>query len=164
MVGITRRPVERATQLLTGPAGLEENLAAIVEGEGLTTAGMPECSVVPANLTAELADKNPTLRYPMAHVRCEKVLNNLQEKFRLFSGNARLCVEVRVTHDRVEEIDRLAHLYAGAVARVLDQNRGDWGDGMFYAGGYEITFSPTKHGGKNYVQSAAVRFDVNLSE
>lgn len=163
MVGITRRSVERTAQLLAGPAGIAENLAAIVEGDGLTAAGMPECSVMTANLAAELIDKNPSLRYPVAQVKCEQLVNSLQEKFRQFSGKARICVELRVTHDRIEEIDRLAHFYAGAVARVLEQNRGDWGNGMFYAGGYEVSFSPAKHGGKNYVQSAAVRFDVELS-
>jgi hypothetical protein len=46
---------------------------------------------------------------------------------------------------------------------VLDAHRGDWGGGMFFAGGYEVSFGTTKHGGKNFIQAAKVTFDVDVS-
>ncbi len=47
---------------------------------------------------------------------------------------------------------RLLELHVEAVTNVLDSQRGDWGGGMFFAGGYEVTFGGTKHGGKNFIQ------------
>ena len=47
--------------------------------------------------------------------------------------------------------------------QVLDFSRGDWGDGMYYAGGYQVTFGSVKHGGKNFVQSAKVIFEIGVS-
>jgi hypothetical protein len=34
---------------------------------------------------------------------------------------------------------------------------------MFYTGGYEVQFGPVKQGGKNYLQVAKVKFEVNMS-
>jgi hypothetical protein len=51
-----------------------------------------------------------------------------------------------------------------AVTQVLDANRGSWGEGAFYAGGYEVSFDPIRHGGKNFIQSAKVSFEVDLSQ
>ena len=72
-------------------------------------------------------------------------------------------IDVRVSQDRVEGIDRTSQLYTDAVTQILDQNRGDWGQGLFYAGGYEILFSAVKHGGRNFIKSATVSFKVNAS-
>ncbi len=72
-------------------------------------------------------------------------------------------MEARVTHDRLEELSRRLELYVEAVTEVLDSHRGDWGGGVFYAGGYEVTFGASKHGGKNFLQTAKVTFDVDVS-
>ena len=47
--------------------------------------------------------------------------------------------------------------------QVLDFSRGDFGEGMYYAGGYQVVFSAVKHGGKNFVQSAKVSFEIGVS-
>ncbi len=41
-----------------------------------------------------------------------------------------------------------------AVTRVLDQNRGSWGEGAFFSGKYEVAIDPVKHGGRNFLQVA----------
>jgi hypothetical protein len=51
-----------------------------------------------------------------------------------------------------------------AVLRALDQHRGDWGGGVTYGGGYEVSFQSVKKGGRNYLQMASVRFDVDVSK
>ena len=75
----------------------------------------------------------------------------------------KLSVDVRVSQDRLEDIERQLELYVEAVTDVLDANRGDWGQGMFYTGGYEVSFGGTRHGGRNFVQSAKVTFEVDVS-
>jgi hypothetical protein len=46
---------------------------------------------------------------------------------------------------------------------VLDSNRGSWGQGVFFTGGYEVSFDPVQHGGRNFLQVARVSFEVDLS-
>src|SRR5687767_536822 len=55
------------------------------------------------HVSAEIAERAGNIRYPVAHVYCEKVVNQLREKFRTFSGTAQLIVEIRVSHDHIEE-------------------------------------------------------------
>jgi hypothetical protein len=103
------------------------------------------------------------VQYPVFYVYCEKISNQLREKFRTFSGRARMAVEVRVSQEGLEELGRKTELYAEAVTDVLDRNRGDWGGGLFYGGGYEVAFGAVKRGGKGFVQTAKIGFDVEVS-
>jgi len=96
-------------------------------------------------------------------VYVDRVRNLLTEKFRKFSGKVRTVAEVRVSQDRIEGIEEQLRLYVDAVTQVLEANRGSWGEGAFYTGGYEVTFEPVKHGGKNFLQAAKVVFEVDLS-
>jgi hypothetical protein len=54
-------------------------------------------------------------------------------------------------------------LYTDAATKVLDTNRGDWGDGMFYSGGYEVAFVATKRGGRNFLQVAKITLEIGVS-
>lgn len=99
----------------------------------------------------------------MVQVYCGKLTNALREKFRRFSGDAQMIAEVRVSQDRMDGIESVVHLYADAMSQLLDQSRGDWGDGVFYAGGYEISYGPVKSGGKHFLQIAKVTFVLQIS-
>jgi len=102
--------------------------------------------------------------YPAVNVYCEKIVNQLKEKFRNFSGIAMMAIEMRVSQDRLEGIEDQLQMYTDAVTQVLDQNRGDWGEGMFYAGCYEAALGPVKHGGQNFIQVGKVSFNVGVSD
>ena len=119
--------------------------------------------VLPQSVAPELAEKRAGVQYPAFYVYCEKLTNELREKFRTFSGKARLAVDVRISHDRLQDLGQTLELHVEAVTDVLDSHRGDWGGGIFYAGKYEVAFAPIKHGGKNFVQTAKVSFDVEVS-
>ena len=54
-------------------------------------------------------------------------------------------------------------LYADSVMHSLDAARGDWGSGMFYAGGYEVAFGAVKRGGRNFIQAAKISFEIAVS-
>ena len=103
------------------------------------------------------------VKYPTLLLYCEKITNDLREKFRTFSGKAHLVVEVRMSQDRIEGLGKLLEIYVDTVTRILDQNRGDWGNGMFYTGGYEAAFGEIQHGGRNFIQTAKIRFEVAVS-
>lgn len=160
-IGITA--VQKATGLLRAPTGLPAGVAAIAQVSKLTLPVVELTQVIAQNVPPEVIEKSAGTRYPAFHIYCEKLQNTLREKFRQFSGTATLSVDVRVTHDRLEGLDQMAQAYVDAVTQVLDTNRGDWGDGLFYTGGYTVTYQPVKHGGKNFLQTAKVSFDLQVS-
>ncbi len=96
------------------------------------------------------------VKYPVVHVYSDRVRNLLTEKFRTFSGKVRTVAEVRVSQDRIEGMEEQLRLYVDAVTQVLDANRGSWGEGAFFTGGYEVSIDPVQHGGRNFLQIAKV--------
>jgi hypothetical protein len=163
MAGIADRAAGKVVGLLTAPAGLNGNLAAIREPGSAGLAPISGNQVTAQNVAIELAERSSEVQYPAVHVYCERVVNGMKEKFRTFSGTVRMAVEVRLSQDRLEGIEGKLQAYVEAATRVLDGSRGDWGEGMFYTGGYEAAFGPVKRGGKGFVQVAKVTFEVEVS-
>ena len=153
----------KVIQRITGPAGVNANLAALTLGEPPAPVTLNAAQIRSQNVAADLAERGDPVVYPAANVYCEKIVNNLLEKFRTFSGTLQMAVELRNSQDRLGGLQDTLELNADAVMQVLDANRGDWGDGMYYSGGYEVTFSPVKRGGKNYLQTAKVTFEIGVS-
>jgi hypothetical protein len=144
-------------------SGVQPELLEIAHSRGLDLQADLPASVVQQNVSPELLDKTGVQTYPAAHVMCERVSNQLTEKFRTFSGTVGLAVDLRVTHDRLDALEEQIHAFVDAVTAILDRSRGEWGKGVFFSGAYEVTFSPIKRGGRNYVQTARVRLNVNVS-
>lgn len=163
MTGVAKSATGKVLGILTAPAGLNACLAAISAGEQEVPPRVEQRQVATQNVPAELAERSGLAVYPAVHIYCEKLANEQREKFRAFSGTAHMVVEVRFTQDRLEDIERMLQLYVDAVTRVLDQSRGDWSEGMYYTGGYEVTFGAVKRGGKNFAQTAKVAFEVGVS-
>ena len=163
MAQVAHATTIRLAAMLGSPAGLSSSLAAISQRENIKLGEITSRHVLAQSVAPELAERTAGVQYPVFYIYCEKITNELREKFRTFSGRARLAVDVRVTHDRLEDLSRTLELNVEAVTDVLDSQRGDWGGGVFFAGGYEVTFGATKHGGKNFIQTAKVTFDVDVS-
>jgi hypothetical protein len=149
--------------LLRGAGGLQTNIDALAALEMAPALDMSAGQVLTQNLPPDIADRNTTGQYPCIHVYCEKALNQMREKSRTFSGIAAMAIEARVSTDRVEDLDAQVNLLVDAVTATLDQNRGDWGAGAFYGGGYEITFDAVKRGGRGFIQIATITFNVDIS-
>ncbi len=149
--------------MLNGESGLPATVAAVAAQESVALAPIGAAQVVAQNVAAEVIERSTTVKYPLVHLYCDRVTNQLKEKFRTFSGTARMTVEARVSQDRLEGLERQLQLYVDSITKVLDESRGDWGDGMFYTGGYEVSFGPLKHGGKNFLQTAKIVFEVDAS-
>lgn len=148
---------------MTGSPGVSVEIAALAP-PGWAAAGLWRSSQVRAqNVPADMAERSSGTQYPVANVYCAKLVNKLTEKFRKFSGTAEMAIEIRHSQDRLEGLQDGLELYTDAVAQTLDASRGDWGDGMFFAGAYEVSFGAVKHGGKNFVQPAKITFDIQVS-
>jgi hypothetical protein len=116
------------------------------------------------NTSAEIIERSTQTQYPAVLAYCDKLTNSLKEKFRTFSGIGKMVIEVRCSQDRLEGLERALEQYADGVCAVLDGSRGDWQDGAFYTGGYELSFGAVRHGGRNFLQTAKISFEVAISK
>lgn len=147
---------------MSGSSGVNARLAALAEAGQNIASPLAAAQIRTQNVAADLAERGG-VQYPALHVYCDKLVNSLTEKFRRFSGTARTTIEIRHSQDRLEGLQDALETYADAVAHSLDEARGDWGDGMYYAGGYEASFGAVKQGGRNFIQSAKITFEVGVS-
>lgn len=155
----TAKVIER----IVAPGGLNANLAALTAPGSPVPAPVDASQVRTQNVAADLAERGSIVKYPSIHVYYEKIVNDLAEKFRSFSGRVELAVEVRHSQDKLAGLQDTLEIYADSVAQMLDGARGDWGNGMFYNSGYEVALGAVKHGGRNFVQTAKVTFQVVVS-
>jgi hypothetical protein len=142
---------------------INQAIATAALDSGIPLAPVPAAYIVTQNMSIEIWERASVVKYPLIQVYSDRVRNLLTEKSRTFSGKIRTVTEVRVSHDRIEGLEDRLRLYVDAVTQVLDANRGSWGQGAFYTGGYEVTFDPVKQGGKNFLQVAKVTFEVDMS-
>ncbi len=163
MISIANRATSKLVQLLAAPSGLNTNIASLAQAENVTLATIPVTHLFTDNVSSDIAEKSVAPKYTSVYVYCEKVVNTLKEKFRSFSGSIEMVIEVRVSQDRLQGIDRIAQLYTDAVTQTLNQSRGDWGQGLFYSGTFEVFFGIVKHGGRNFLKTAKVSFEVDAS-
>lgn len=150
----------KVVQRFSTSSGMGAGLAAITVGPA---SGLASPQIKPQNIAADLAERSSGQKYPLMQVYCEKIVNDLTEKFRTFSGRVQMTMELRHSQDRLDGLQDALELYVDAATRVLDTSRGDWGDGMFYGGGYQVNFGAVKQGGRNFIQVAKVTFEIGVS-
>lgn len=153
----------QAIQLLTGATGVNLYLAGVTQSNGQPLSPLTAAQVRAQNVAPDIADKSNVMQYPAVNVYCEKMVNTLAEKFRSFSGSVLTAVELRHSQDRLEGLQDGLENYADAVMQVLNANRGDWGNGLFYCGEYQVVFGAVKHGGKNFLQVSKITFEIGVS-
>lgn len=144
-------------------AGVAQAVGQLASDTGIAVPVITVAQIVNQNVSVAISERALAVVYPMVHVYSDQVRNLLTEKFRSFSGKVRTVAEVRVSQDRIEGIEEQLRLYADAVTQVLDTNRGSWGQGAFFAGGYQVNFDPVTQGGRNFLQIAKVSFEVDMS-
>ncbi len=164
MAQTTSVTARKLVEFLAAPnTGLGPVLANLATDTGMELAPIQPEHIINQNVSIALAERSQAVKYPVVHVYSDRVQNKLTEKFRTFSGKVRTVAELRVSRDRIEGIEDQLRLYVDAVTQVLDSNRGSWGEGAFFTGGYEVSFDPVQHGGRNFLQIAKVTFEVDLS-
>ncbi len=163
MAALGSKATNKIASMLAGGTGLGPAIGRLAAQEQVERPEFEASAVIAQQVSHDVAEKSAGVKYPAFYVYCEGMKNLLREKFRTFSGKAQMAVEVRMTHDRLEGVSEALDFYTAAVCEVLEVSRGDWADGMFYTGGYEVEFGPIKHGGSNFVKTAKIRFDVEVS-
>ena len=149
--------------MLAGPEGMNSGLASLSAADGSLAGPIDPEQMISLNVAAELVDHSLGRKYPSIYVYCDQITNALTEKFRTFSGHVGLIIEIRHSQDRLMGLQTALELYTDSITQVLDSNRGDWGNGMFYTGGYQVTVAQVKHGGKNFLQTAKIALQLQVS-
>jgi hypothetical protein len=160
MAGIGSQATTTTVQLFSATSGGVNACLAGMQGSGEASGRL---QIRAQNVAADLAERGEVVQYPTVQVYCEKVVNSLTEKFRTFSGTVQMAAEIRHSQDRLQGLQEGLEQYTDALTQVLDGNRGDWGSGMYYAGGYQVAFGTVKHGGRNYIQVAKVTFEIGVN-
>jgi hypothetical protein len=153
----------KVLERITGPSGVNAGLGAVTQGDPELAKLVDVSQVRTQNVAAQIAEHALSVKYPAVDVYCEKIVNDLRQKFQTFSGQVQMAIEVRQSQDRLEGIGDSLELYVDAAMQMLDGSRGDWGDGMYYGGGYEVAYGPVKQGGKNFIQVAKVTFQIGVN-
>jgi hypothetical protein len=164
MAGITGLVADAlVTKLSAESSGINARVSAIQDADSrLQTLGIR--TIVAQNISPELSDKSGQIVYPALLIYCNKLSNQLKEKYRTFSGTGSFVIEVRHSQDQIDSLEQNAQVYVDAVCALLDDSRGDWGNGTFYSGGYDVSYEPVIRGGKNFLQRARVGFYVEISK
>jgi hypothetical protein len=163
MPRIASMATQKLMAILAADEGVPAKVTSLALELGVTLPAVTAHQIVAQNVAPEISERHATSKYPLLYVYCSKVVNELREKFRTFSGDVEMVVETRVSQDRIDDIEAQLQLYVDAVTSVLNENRGDWDDGVTYSGGYEIAFGGVKHGGRNLIQIAKISFVLEIS-
>jgi hypothetical protein len=161
--GLGSAVTAKVAGLLTGTSGVNANLGELTSASGTAASLVDAAQIRTGSAAADLTERAGAVKYPAVNIYCEKLVNSLAEKFRSFSGTAQMAIEVRHSADRLDGLQDGLEVYVDAVRQVLEASRGNWGNGMFYAGEYQVSFGPVKHGGANFIQTAKTTFEIGVS-
>ena len=163
MLPLTILAAQKVSDLLTNGNALEQQIASIAASCNANVPVITPAQIVLSSASADIGDKNIQLTYPRVCLYIGAVKNTLAEKFRSLSGTVAVTAEVWASGNLVTDTDQWIHFYVEAVTQIFRQNIGDWNDGVFYSGIYEVQFQPPKAGGLGFMQSAKVTCNLNVS-
>jgi hypothetical protein len=156
MTPITLVGPQKLHRLLTEANAVSERLSALATASTLSIPPLPAMQISLSSASIELSDKNLQATYPRVHIYGSAVRNTQYEKFCQFSGTATVTAEIWASAELVQQVDEWLHYYVEAVVQLLGENIGDWKDGVFFGGQYDIQLTSPRAGGVGFVSSASV--------
>ena len=154
---------QKVFNLLTAANALQQEVTSLALDANANVPVITSSEVVLSSISPDLGDKDVQLTYPRVALYSSGLKNTQAEKFRSLSGSVAVVAEIWSSANMVTQSDQWIHFYVEAVTQILRKNIGDWGDGMFFSGAYEIQFQQPKAGGFGFVQSAKVTCNLNVS-
>jgi hypothetical protein len=165
MLPLTLLGPQKLANLLTTNSALQTAVNAIAAETGQVLTPISNSQIVITSIPPEMADKNAQLTYPRVCLYSTQVKNTQTEKFRSFSGAIAVVTEVWFSGSLLGTTGTGLHYYLQAIASILQANQGDWGDGFFFSGLYDVQLQPPRSGGFGFVESASLTcvLDVSVS-
>ena len=124
MAKVSIDAAETLLSLLCSSQGFSAAMAEIQMRDTRSVPELGESQMLPGHVSGDLAEEGRGFQYPALFVYCDKVTNSHREKFRKFSGKARLNIEIKSSQSRLEVamVDEVAAEAMIAIG-VGDQNR-----------------------------------------
>ena len=163
MLPLSILTAQKISDLLISGDTLPAQITAMAAAANVNVPPINSVNVVLSSASPDLADKSIQLTYPRVCLYSDRIKNTQAEKFRSFSGTVAVVAELWASANMVQQTDQWIHFYIEAVTDILRTNIGDWGDGVFYSGVYDVQFTSPKAGGIGFVQSAKVTCTLNVS-
>jgi molybdopterin-binding protein len=163
MLPLTLAAAQKLSNLLTTGNALQRQISAVSGAANATVPLITPAQVVLSSTVPDMGDEDLQLTYPRICLYTAAVKNTQIEKFRSLSGTVSVVAEVWASGDLLSDTDQWIHYYVEAMTNILRQNIGDWGDGVFFSGIYEVQLQSPKVGGVGYVESAKVSVVLNVS-
>jgi hypothetical protein len=163
MLPLTLIAAQKVASLLTNDEALQSQISTIAAVANINVPVIDSSQVVISSVAPDLADKDVQLSYPRVCIYSNVVKNAQTEKFRSFSGAVGVVAEAWASANLVTRTDEWIHYYVEAITSILRANLGDWGNGMFFSGKYDVKFQQPKPGGLGFVESAAITCSIEAS-
>lgn len=149
--------------LLVSDSALEQAIAALATSCDVQIPLITTDATVLSSASPDLGDKSLQLIYPRVCLYSTGLKNLQIEKFRTLSGSLAIVAEIWASANLVQDADQWIHFYVEAITSILRENIGDWGNGMFFSGIYDVQIQQPKVGGLGYVESAKLTCSLNVS-
>jgi hypothetical protein len=165
MLPLTLLAPQKLLTLLTLDSELQTVVHALATANGQLVPPIASSQILISSLTPDMADKNAQLTYPRVCVYCTQVKNTHQQKFRSFSGPITLAADIWFSANLLTATATGLHYYVQALASILQANQGDWGDGFYFSGLYDVQLQTAKAGGFGFVEMARITcaLDVDIA-
>jgi hypothetical protein len=163
MLPLTLLAGQKVADLLTTQDALSQQISSLSSANNVILPVIPSAQVILSSVDPNIGDDNVQLTYPRICVYPWMAKNAKTEKFRSFSGIVSVVAEVWASGDLVQQVDQWIHFYVEAYSALLRENVGDWGDGVFFSGIYDVQFQVPKAGGFGFVESAKITCTLNVS-
>jgi hypothetical protein len=163
MLPISLLAPQKFSELLINGSALNREIESIALAAGTTIPGILSSQIGLSSAHGDLADRDVQATYPRVSIYSSAVQNSQIEKFRSLSGTVVLKADVWTSGNLVTDIDRWIHFYVEGITNVLRRHVGDWGDGLFFPGMYDVQFQLPKLGGLGFVQAATLSSDLRVS-
>jgi hypothetical protein len=156
MLPLTLLVAQKTSDLLTSQSALALEVAALGASASTIVPSIDRSQIFLSSAGPDLADSNLQFTYPRICLYSGLLRNSLVEKFRTLSGSVSLVADIWTSGAMATDTDRWIHFYVEAYTALLGKNIGDWGDGVFFSGQYEVNFQPPKLGGLGFLQTARI--------
>jgi hypothetical protein len=163
MLPLTIQAAQKLADLLASPNGIEAEVSLVGSLAGRSIAALPATQVFVTSTSTSMADVQQQLGYPRVTVFSNRLRNQQIEKFRSLSGVVTVIAEISATADLVDQVESAIHFYVEAAGNLLRRNIGDWGDGVFFPGAYDVDVQAPTTGASGFLQLARITCELKVS-
>jgi hypothetical protein len=163
MLPLSILAVQKASDLFAKGTALQEEISVLSWSCNINLPPIEAAQIILSSASQDMSDRAIQLAYPRICLYGAEIKNAQVEKFRSLSGSLAAVADIWTSGNLISDVDQWIHFYVEAVTNVLRKNIGDWGDGIFFPGAYDVQFQSPKAGGLGFVQVARVTFNLNVS-